>query len=195
MLVDEVELLLVGLALEQLPKDSQAESSMRVGRFAGRFQGVAGVAIGEAHEALEHANPFNPAVFQHRFGPTRGLRADPAHLAQQPRGSPLHAADLLGGNVLRQRAEAARLLPNVDGDLLEPVVEQPHQPRVPADPDRSPQVLRRRGVVRLGHFDVAVAVDDPLALVKEGKPLSREGLKRGPLDFLKNLADLLFSWA
>ena len=69
MLVDEVELLLlIGLPLEQLPKDSQAEAPMGERRQAGFFQGVAGVAVGEADQALQHANPFNPAVFEHRFG-------------------------------------------------------------------------------------------------------------------------------
>ncbi|HUT90284.1 MAG TPA: hypothetical protein VMY37_12360 [Thermoguttaceae bacterium] len=68
MLVDEVELLLlVGLPLEQLPKDSQAEGPMGERRQAGFFQGVTGVAVGEAHQPLQNADPFNPAVFEHRF--------------------------------------------------------------------------------------------------------------------------------
>ena len=192
MLVDKVELLLpIGLPLEQLAEDSQAEGPMGERRFAGFFQGVAGVTIREAHEALQHANPVNPAVFEHCFGPARGLRADPAHLTQPPRGSMLYTADLLGRDVLRLRAETARLPSNVDRELLEPVVEDAYQPRVPAGPDRASQVFGRGGVVRLGHLDMAIAVDDPLALVKEGKPLPRQRLKRGPLDLLERLAELL----
>ena len=59
------------------------------------------------------------------------------------------------------------------------------------DPARPKPVSHCHSVPSVGHLDVAIAVDDPLALVKEGKPLGRQGLKRGPLDLLERLADLL----
>ena len=83
MVVDEVELLLLGsLTLEQLAEDSQAEGPMGKGRLASFFQGAARVVIGKAQKPLEHANPCNSAVFEHRFSPTRRVRTNPAHLAQ-----------------------------------------------------------------------------------------------------------------
>ena len=56
-------------------------------------------------------------------------------------------------------SELARLALEVKRDLLEPLIEDPDQVAIPADPHLPAQVLRRHRVVRLGHLDVAVAMD------------------------------------
>ena len=55
-------------------------------------------------------------------------------------------------------AELARLQAGVDGDLLQPLVEDAHHASIPTRPDRAPDVFRRRFVVGLGHFHIAVAM-------------------------------------
>jgi len=50
------------------------------------------------------------------------------------------------------------------------------------------QVLRRHRVIRLGDFDVAVAADDPLRLVKEGEPRGRQRQEGRLLGLAKHLA-------
>ena len=100
-----------------------------------------------------------------------GLLADNLDLTKQPRRPSLDAADLLRYEVFPQGAELARFPTHMQGDLLHTRIEDPHEALVPTCPDRAAQVLRRRGVIRLGNFDVTVAADDPLGLVKEGEPL------------------------
>ena len=90
----------------------------------------------------------------------------------------------------RLRAEAARLVLDVDGDRLHPLVEDPHQPGVPAHPDLAGQVLRRHRVVGLLDLDVAVAMHRAAASWKHGKRSGGSGCKCGPLDLGEVLADL-----
>ena len=61
-----------------------------------------------------------------------------------PRSTPLIFSATM---CLRLRAEPARLVLHVDGDLLQAVVEEPHQPAVPTDPHPPAQVLRRDRVI------------------------------------------------
>ena len=79
---------------------------------------------------------------------------------------PLDAADLLRHEVIAERTEAARLVAHVQRDLLEAMIEDPHYPRVPTDPHAAAQVLGRRGVIGLGHLDVAVAIDRALRFLE-----------------------------
>ena len=91
-------------------------------------------------------------------------------------------------------AEAARLVPHMHGDLLPAMIEQPHQPGVPAGPHRAAQILGRHRVIGFGHFDVAIAIDLPLGFVEEGNARSAAAQRR-PLDFVEHLADLLLGRA
>ena len=104
------------------------------------------------------------------------------------RRRPFQAADLLGGQVLRVRAESSLLVPHVDGDLLEASVENPHHAGVPARPDGVPQILRRHGVVRLGHFHVTVTADLPRRFLKTREPFARQRPQHGSLYFEKHPA-------
>ena len=191
MLVQEGHLVLLAAATgHQVADCPQAEGPVREGHGAGLLEAVIWVAAGQGDQALEHADPFDPSLPEHRLGPPVGLRADEGDLPQKPRRAALHRRDFPGVDVLRLRAEAARLALDVDGDLVHPVVEDPHQPPVPADPDLTSQILRRHGVVCLGHLDVAIAVDRPLGLAERGEPPRRQREKRRPLHLRKDLADL-----
>ena len=70
-------------------------------------------------------------------------------------------------------AEPARLHAEMLGDLLQPLVEDPYHMAVPTDPDIAPQILRRHGVIGLGHLHVAVTVDLPPSLLEGREPARR----------------------
>ena len=82
---------------------------------------------GQAEHALQDPRAFDAAGVQHRFGPLVRVRTDAADLAKQIADAAFHAVDLLGGQVLGVGAEAALLVPHVHGDLLETLIEDPHQ--------------------------------------------------------------------
>src|SRR5207244_8187694 len=103
---------------------------------------------------------------QHSLGQAPTERPEPAHVAQEPGRPAFDTTDLRAAEVLRLRAEAARFVPNMHSDLLQLVVEDAHQPTVPARPDAAGQVLRRHGVIGALDLDVAVAVDDSPCLVE-----------------------------
>ena len=67
---------------------------------------------------------------------------------------------------LRRRAEAARLLSGMNGNLLHSFVVDPHQAAVPPHPNLSGQVLRRNCVVGSLDLDMAVAVHGAALFVK-----------------------------
>ena len=140
-------------------------------------------------------SPSIPRALQHGFGPLVGLRADGPGLRQQPDCPAFDAADLLGDQVLAQRAEAARLLPHVYGDLLQPTVEDADQARVPACPDCAAEILGRHRVIRLGHFDVAVATDDAPSFLERRESVAGQRPERRTLDLGKHLAHLLLGGA
>ncbi len=89
------------------------------------------------------------------------------------------------------RAKASRLLLDVRGDQFHSIVEDPHQPAIPADPDAADQILRWHRVVRLGYLDVAVAMHRPLGFVEEGETLQRQRPQRRLFHFGKVGTDLL----
>ena len=116
---------------------------------------------------------------------------DPANFYEQPLGAPLDAADLLGREMLAERTEAAWLVPQMQRDLLEAVIEDPHGPRVPANPHAAAQVFGRGRIIGLGHLDVAIAIDRALGLLKRGEPLGRQRPQGRLLDFAKYSAHVL----
>ena len=132
-------LLLRRLAREQLANRAQAKGSVRKGRFAGFFQRIRRVLLGQAEQPLQHASSFDAACGQHRAGPLVRPRADRTELVQEIPGPALQSADLARVQMLAQRAEAARLAPRMNRDLLEAMVEDAHQPRIPARPHRAPR--------------------------------------------------------
>ncbi len=144
MFLQELELLLLlaGLPLQQLPDGPQS--------------------VGAASPA--HVDRPVPAKHSHACPPAPSVPRAPAPLRRPgswPRpiaacegrspqsasggiGSALDGRDFLTGDVLRCRAEPAWLCLGVDGDLFEPVVEDPDQAGVPADPQSAAHVFRRR---------------------------------------------------
>src|SRR5262245_19430033 len=145
---------------------------------------------GQSKQALQDTHAFDAALLDHGFGPAAAVRTQAAHFAQEPGGAPLHAADLAVGQVLRLRAEAARFMPGMQGNLLQTLVEDAYQPAVPAHPHGTRQILRRHRVVGTLDLDVAVAVDDTPAFAETGKALQRQPLQGGPLDLAEQDADL-----
>lgn len=138
MFLDELELLLhATLPLDQLADRPQAIGSVAAGQLAGLFDGGGGIAVGQTEQPHQHPYPFDAADVQHLFGPPAGLIADQMGLTQQTRGSALDAGTFAMVNVLGLRAEAARLVFDVDGDLLEAGVEQANHP-ASASSRRSP---------------------------------------------------------
>src|SRR5207253_9959648 len=98
--------------------------------------------------------------------------------------------DLRAAEVLRLRAEAARFVPNMHSDLLQLVVEDAHQPTVPARPDAAGQVLRWHGVIGALDLDVAVAVDDSPCLVEAREAFHGQALQGRPFHVQEVRADL-----
>ena len=72
------------------------------------------------------------------------LGTNAADLRQEIADAAFDAVDLFGCQVMGMGAEAAWFLAYMHVDLLEALVEDPHQMLVPAGPDLAPQVLRRR---------------------------------------------------
>ncbi len=72
------------------------------------------------------------------------------------------------------RLEGPRLDLDVHRDRLHLAVEHPHQMTVPADPHLASRILRGNRVIRLRHFDVAVPVHRPPALLEAGEPTRRQ---------------------
>jgi hypothetical protein len=61
------------LALEQLADRSQTEAAVRDRDFAGFFQGLAGMFLGEGQQSLKNTRAFDAPRYQHGFGPLLGL--------------------------------------------------------------------------------------------------------------------------
>jgi len=78
---------------------------------------------------------FDAAGVDHRLGPLPSERSDDAHLVQVIGCSAFQPANLLFGDVLSLRAEAALLMPHVNGNLLKAMIEDADQPGIPARPD------------------------------------------------------------
>ena len=128
--------------LQQLPQSAQAKGVVTQRGFASLINGFAGVPLAEREQSLQHTDSGNSPRFQHRGGPRLDALAQVRGFRQQPAGSALNAADLLGRQMLAQRTESARRLTRMHGNLLSSLIEDPHQPRVPADPHAAPQVFR-----------------------------------------------------
>jgi hypothetical protein len=175
MLLDEVQpLLRLGL-LKVLAEVAQSEGAAFEGRAAGVIDGPAAVTAGQSQQALQDAQASDAALVEDGLGPRSDVRPDEGGPAQEPFRAAFDAADLLGGEMPRLGAESALLVLDVDGDLLQGEVEDADQPRVPADPDASGDVLGRDGIVGLVHLHVGVAVDDALGLLEAGEGHGRQG--------------------
>ena len=83
----------------------------------------------------------------------------------------------------------------MQGHLFPAVVEDAHQPRVPANPHGTSQILRRRRVISLGHFHMAVTIDLALGFVKVAERFQRQGYQRCAFHLLKDFAHLLLRGA
>ena len=92
--------------------------------------------------------------------------------------------------MLGRRAEPARLGLGVDGHLFEPVVEDPDQAGVPANPQSAAHILRRRRVVRFVDLEMTVAMNGPIRLMEEGEPVRRQRQQRAAFTLLEHSADL-----
>jgi len=93
-------------ALEQLAQRAQAKRTVGECRLAGVVQLAARVSLGPARASLAARAALRFRGLEHGFGPLMGVRADRLGLGQQPDCAALDAADLLGHQVLAQRAES-----------------------------------------------------------------------------------------
>ena len=142
------------------------------------------------------ANAFDAARADHFLGPAIGVLADRTGTPQQPLGAPFHAADLFGCDVGGMGAEAAsRLLLDVNADLFQLLIEDPHQAAVPTHPYVLAAVFRRSRVIPAIHLDMAVAMHGVLAFVEEGEAFQGKRGQRGTLHAFKQLAHLLLGRA
>ena len=124
------------------------------------------------------------------------MRANRAGAPQEPLRAPFHATDLLGSDVGRMGAEATfRRLFDVDSDLFQLAVEDPHQAAVPANPHGTTEVLGGNRVIRAVNLHVSIAVNRVLTLMKEGESLHRQGQQRRTFTLRKELGHLLLGRA
>jgi hypothetical protein len=80
------------------------------GELAGPLNSRDEIAAGQAEEAKEHSGALDAASLNYRLGPGGALEAESnRNLLEKPRGAALDSADLLGRDVLRWSAKAARL--------------------------------------------------------------------------------------
>ncbi len=163
----ELELILPRTApLDQLTDHPKSIGAVRLREFAGLLDLLVLMAIRQAQSPLKDAGAFDTAIVQHGFGPALAVGTEQRGAAELPSDSTFDAADLLGGDVLVLRAEPSRLLLDVEGDLLHAPVEQANRMAVPPRPEFPAEILGRSRVVGLVHFDVPVAVNRALGLVK-----------------------------
>jgi len=196
MFLQERQWFLLGrVAVDQGANRPQAIGAIGQSNAAGAVDAGGPVMPRQRQEPLQDAHPLDAALGEHGLGPGARLAAQRADAAQKPICATFHAGDLLRSDVLRVGAEATRLLPHMRPDLLQPIVEDPHDAAVPAHPDRTPQVLRWHRVVGLGHLDVAIAMHLAPRFVEERKTLGRQGSQRRTFHFQKQLADLLANGA
>jgi hypothetical protein len=110
---------------------------------------------------------LDAADVDHGFSPYGTVRAQPCgHSFQEPRGAILDLADLLRGDALARSTEAVRLWPDVHGDRLHPLVEDPYHAAIPPDSEFSRQILRRHGLIGPLDLDVPVPVYCALTSLK-----------------------------
>lgn len=96
MLLQERQRLLFGrLAPQQLTHGAESPTVMRKSDFAGFFQGLARMLLGEREEPLQHTSAFDAAGVHDRLGPLPREGADDAYLVQQVGGATFQSADLL----------------------------------------------------------------------------------------------------
>lgn len=121
--------------IQQLPQYAEADGAVRKARFSGVFQRFGRMLYRQREQSMQCAflrcrgRAASPA-------PLMGVVASGLDVPQQPRGATFQAVDLLGHEMFADRAEPPRLAPHVQCDLLETIIEQPHQPRIP--PHRTP---------------------------------------------------------
>lgn len=99
--------------------------------------------------------------------PSLCLPANQAYPPQQPDCPSLDIGYLLAVDVPGLRAESAGIVPDVDGDLLHPTVEDPDHPAVPTHPDMPAHVFRRDGIIGLLDLHVPVTMNGFPGLVEE----------------------------
>lgn len=190
-LFEELELFLLGATpLEQLANRLEPNRPVGQGNFTGAIHLVSGVLVGQTEQADQHSNALDAPDLQHVAGPLFGVRAHQGRPSQQGDRSLLDLRDLLGVQVLILRLEGPRLDLDMNRDRLHLAVEHPHQMAVPADPHLTTRILRRNRVIRLRHFDVAVPVHRPPALLEAGEPTRRQRGQTG-LFLLEQQVDLL----
>ena len=112
--------------------------------------------------------PSTPRA-DHFLGPAIGVLADPSGTPQQPFGPPFHAADLFGAMSAGWVLKRPRLLLDVNADLFQLLIEDPHQAAVPTHPHLPATVFGRSRVIPAIHLDMAVTMHGVLAFVEEGE--------------------------
>ena len=191
-LVKELEFLLFETAtLDQLAEVPEPVRAVCQGDLASPLELWRRVMTRQVDQTLQDTNAGDPADFEHGLPPPMGLWSDDVNLLEQICRTAFNTADLLRADVLAVGAELARFTLGMHGDLNHPAVEDPDDATIPTNPHTVSQVLRRHGVVRLGHFHVTVSMDRTLRFVEEGKTLYWQRHQGGTFDFVEHSSDLL----
>lgn len=104
------------LTSHQLSDRPQSKRAIRQRDLAGGLQFTGRMPPRQTPQSLQHADPFDAAVSDHRFGPRFGVRTDLSDLFQEPGGAPFDAGDFLARQVPIVRAESASFMPRMDGN-------------------------------------------------------------------------------
>jgi hypothetical protein len=159
MLLDELDWVLPGRGLEQTLEFTQMPDPVSGRQLAGGFHIGRGMFGGQLQEALQHPDALRAAVFHHRLGPVARVPANEPGTIQQPVRAVFDGGSFAAVDMQRISAEAPRLLPDVQGDLLHAGVEDPHQTQLPSRPYLPTDVFRGHGIISLRHLHMAIAVD------------------------------------
>ena len=160
------------------------------GRLAGLLDLLSPMPAGHRKELLQRTHSLDDPGLGHDRGPS--VRAFPERRVtpQECAGAAPKGRDLLGGGVVRGRAEATGLPPHVRSDLLHPAVVDPHQAPVPAHLDPAIDAFWRRRAVGLLHRNVGVAVYRALGLMVERRGRRQRGWEHRLLPLQRRLAHL-----
>ena len=135
---------------------AQAPGAMMQRDLGGAFQGGYGMFTGQRQQAVQDPYADGTALLRHRLGPTAGVRADQPGAIQQIIQTVLDDVPVWGMQMVRIGGELSRLGQRMNGDDFPALVEHPHQPGLPACPDRAADILRGHRIIRPLQLDVAI---------------------------------------
>lgn len=172
--LEEVDLHDLFAVLEQPADILQAPQTEMNGPATGALQVDGGMLPGEGQQALQGPHRLGAALDQQAFSPRAAVGAHHPATFHQVVGAALDDDAFVRVEVGGIGGEAAGLGPDVDGDRLEVLIENAHQPGLGADPHVAAEMLRWHRVVGPLEGDVAVAMHLARRLLEAGKDRGRQ---------------------